>query len=209
MLPAPSTRSRSSFWERVIGRGTGLLARQPPHRRLPLLGPLGRPFRLVDKGTAVLVAGGVGSAALYLLARSLLARGVRFDVYYGGRSGLDLALSDRFEGLAKASGGEFLAATEDGSRGRRGLITEPLAEALTDGRFDFVYTCGPVPMMARVAELCGQQGVEGEAALETPMGCGYGACLGCAVPHVSGRWALCCQDGPAFPMHEVRWGERM
>jgi len=82
--------------------------------------------------------------------------------------------------------------------GRRVVVLE------TDAH-DVVYTCGPTGLMARVAELAERGGVRGEAALETPMGCGYGACLGCAVRHVSGRYALCCQDGPVFALDEVVW----
>jgi dihydroorotate dehydrogenase electron transfer subunit len=60
-------------------------------------------------------------------------------------------------------------------------------------------------LLARLAALATEHGVGGEAALETPMGCGYGACLGCAVPHVDGRYALCCKDGPVFRFDEVVW----
>lgn len=190
---------------KVVGRGTELLARCREGDRLPILGPLGRPFRVVPEGPVALVAGGVGSAALLLLARELVRRTVPFELFYGGRAAADLAHSELFEVLAREVGGGVVATTEDGSRGRRGLVTEPLEEGLAAGRFRFVYACGPMPLLARVAELCSSAGVAGEAALETPMGCGFGACLGCAVPHTSGRWALCCQDGPVFALDEVCW----
>jgi len=190
---------------KVVGRGTRLLANVREGDCLPLLGPLGRPFSIVGDGPVALVAGGVGSAALLLLARELVRRRLRFDFYYGGRSADDLAHRELFERLAYEVGGRFVATTEDGSLGHAGLVTEPLMQALERRDLRFVYACGPMPLLARVAELCTESGVAGQAALETPMGCGYGACLGCAVPHASGRWALCCQDGPVFGFDEVCW----
>lgn len=190
---------------KIIGVGTRALARSKRGFAMPTLGPLGRGFHIVESGPVALVAGGVGSAALLLLARRLAAQGVEVDVLYGGRSEVDLACDDRFRRAAEASGGRYLATTEDGSAGEQGLITEPLEAGLAAGRYRFVYTCGPHGLMRRVAELGEQYAVPGEAALETPMGCGYGACLGCAVPRASGGFALCCKDGPIFGFDEVAW----
>ena len=100
-----------------------------------------------------------------------------------------------------------MATTEDGSFGRRGLVTEPLAEALAADplRYGSMYACGPMGLLARLAALAGEHGVFAEAALETPMGCGFGACLGCAVPLTTGRYGLCCKDGPVFRLADVVW----
>ncbi|HVS14960.1 MAG TPA: dihydroorotate dehydrogenase electron transfer subunit [Thermoanaerobaculia bacterium] len=190
---------------KVIGRGTRRLADCRPGDSLPLLGPLGRGFALPAGGAPVLVAGGVGSAALLLLARALAARGVAFDVYYGGRSAVDLACGDRFRRLAESSGGRYVTTTEDGTAGEHGLITTPLERALAAGCHDALFTCGPHGLMRRVAQLGEAYGVPGQAALETAMGCGYGACLGCAVTRCDGRYALCCKDGPVFDLGEVTW----
>jgi dihydroorotate dehydrogenase electron transfer subunit len=197
--------TRLELLGKVIGPGTSRLAARRQGEQVRLLGPLGRGFRLESSGRAALVAGGVGSAALLLLARALALAGGVFDVLYGGRAARDLACSHRFAEVARGAGGELLPVTEDGSRGARGLVTEKLEEGLVARRWDRVYACGPMPMMARVAALAGRYGIPGQAALETPMGCGYGACLGCAVPHRDGRFALCCQDGPVFELGEVRW----
>ena len=190
---------------KIIGVGTRALAHSTPGFAMPTLGPLGRGFHMVEEGPVGLVAGGVGSAALLLLAQQLAAKGVELDVLYGGRSSVDLACADRFQQAVKASGGRYVATTEDGSAGTKGLITEPLEDGLRQGRYRFLYTCGPHGLMRRVAELGMQYQVPGEAALETPMGCGYGACLGCAVPRPSGGYALCCKDGPIFGFDEVAW----
>ena len=193
---------------KVIGPGTEGLARMNPGQEVPLLGPLGQGFSppqgAGDRPLA-LVAGGIGSAALLLWARALLEQNETFDFYYGGYGATDLALSDRFEELARASGGELICATENGERGHRGYITEPLDAALSAGRYGALYTCGPEGLMARVAALGAEHGVPGQAALETEMGCGYGACLGCAVEHTDGRFRLCCKDGPVFSLKEVVW----
>lgn len=205
---------------KVIGAGTRRLAELEPRQQRAVLGPLGRGFRVVpgrakepasrslpeaESPRPALVAGGVGSAALLLLARTLYHSGRAFDFYYGGRARIDLACGSRFEALARAHGGRYVVTTEDGSAGRRGLVTEPLEEALEAGRHDAVYTCGPLALMARVAELAAFYGVVGQAALETPMGCGFGACIGCAVPVLRGGYALCCRDGPVFELEEVDW----
>lgn len=190
---------------KVVGRGTRRLARCRPGDRLEILGPLGRPFRPPPGHPVALVAGGIGSAALLLLARGLARDGVTFDFYYGGASARDLVHGDDFEALAKGSGGAFIATTEDGTAGRRGRITEPLEPSLAAHRYQHVYSCGPMGLLARLAALTQEHSVSGEAALETPMGCGFGACLGCAVPHRSGRFALCCTEGPVFPLDQVIW----
>jgi dihydroorotate dehydrogenase electron transfer subunit len=95
--------------------------------------------------------------------------------------------------------------TEDGSAGLTGRVTDPLAPRLAEGRYRASYSCGPHGLLERLAAIHAAAGVPGEAALESEMGCGFGACLGCAIPHVSGRYALCCKDGPVFALDEVRW----
>jgi dihydroorotate dehydrogenase electron transfer subunit len=200
------TRARVELLAKVVGRGTRAMSELAPGARRRLLAPLGRGFTLPEAGPVALVAGGVGSAPLLLLARRLGERGVPFDFFYGGRSEIDLARADEFEALTDAAGGRFVAATEDGSRGVRGRVTAALAAALDGGSaYHSAYACGPMPMLAALAALARERGLVAHAALETEMGCGFGACLGCAVPHVDGRYALCCKDGPVFRLDEVRW----
>ncbi len=205
--------ARIELLVKIVGPGTRALAARRPGERIAVLGPLGRAFgaaggvgeRPADARPVALVAGGVGSAPLLLLGRRLLAEGVCFDFFYGGRSAIDLARSEVFAALAEASGGTLIATTEDGSVGFRGLVTVPLAERLAAGRYRKVFSCGPMGLLQRLAELSAEHAVPGEAALETPMGCGFGACLGCAVELVDGRFALCCKDGPVFAFDEVKW----
>ena len=190
---------------KIVGRGTEHLASRQVGDRLAVLGPLGRAFTPPPAGPVALVAGGIGSAPLLLLARQLLAAGCRCSIFYGGRTGVDLARQGLFAELATASGGTLVATTEDGSSGRRGLVTEPLEEGLARQEFRRIYACGPQGLLRRLAALSAQYGVPGEAALEAPMGCGFGACLGCAVTLADGAFALCCREGPVFPFERVRW----
>jgi len=197
---------------KIVGRGTRAMAELRAGERRRVLGPLGRGFTLPEEGPVALVAGGVGSAPLILLARELVRKGVAFDVFYGGRAAGDLPRAGDLAAFAEASGGRLVAATEDGSRGFAGRVTSALEAELDaapgaklGARYNELFACGPMPMLAALARLAAVRGLTAQGALETEMGCGYGACLGCAVPHVSGRFALCCKDGPVFRLDEVRW----
>src|SRR6202043_443607 len=105
-----------------------------------------------------------------------------------------------------------LEATEDGSRGLRGRVTDLIPDALL-GNPEAVFACGPNPMLAAVAGILAARRPDQprvrEASLEAPMGCGFGTCLGCALPVLRGdgerAWALCCSDGPVMAMGEVGW----
>ena len=201
-----------SLLGKVIGSGTAALAACVPGERIPVLGPLGSGFHGVEQsgpssGRAALVAGGIGSAGLGLLAQALERAGRPFDFFYGGRGSEDLVEAEAFRRLSERSGGRLVTTTEDGSAGDRGLITTAFEAALGDdgGGYSTVCTCGPHGLMAAVARIAAVGGIAGEAATETPMGCGYGACLGCAVTLSDGRYALCCRQGPVFGLEEVAW----
>ena len=205
-----------SLLGKVIGRGTAALAACKPGEDVPVLGPLGTGFHSMGwdgrrAGRAALVAGGIGSAGLGLLAQALARAGRPFDFYYGGRGAGDLVEAAKFGRLSESTGGRLLGTTEDGSAGARGLVTEALAATIEAGAagsapvYETIYTCGPHGLMAAVARIAAEHGIEGEAAMETPMGCGYGACLGCAVELRKGGYALCCRHGPAFDLKEVVW----
>ncbi len=204
--------ARIELLVKIVGPGTRALAGKRPGDRLLVLGPLGQPFGSADPAPGpadprpvALVAGGVGAAPLLLLGRRLLAEGTRFDFFYGGRSNLDLACRERFASVAQASGGELFATTEDGSAGEPGLVTAALAAPLAAGVYRKIFACGPVGLLKKLAEMSAEHAIPGEAALETPMGCGFGACLGCAVELATGRFALCCKDGPVFAFDAVKW----
>ena len=203
LLPRPmsylSGGRTPSILIKVFGEGTVRMARAEPGEPFSLLGPLGNPWRPHSAGRRqVLVGGGVGIAPLIFLARKLVSLGLCPLALYGGRSARDLPLDDELSELA-----ELAVATEDGSRGSHGRVTDLLERALEPGME--VYTCGPDRMMAKVAEICAARDTPCEASLETPMACGYGVCLGCPVPTVDGQYLYACMQGPCIDARRVDW----
>ncbi len=151
-------------------------------------GPFGTGWT-VKRGKALLVGGGYGAAPLYFLARELHGHGGRVEAALGARTAPDLLFADRFAGL----GVRVHKATEDGSEGAAGRVTEVVAPLLESGRFDRLYACGPEGMLEALEALCRQAQVPGELSHEAYMRCGVGICGSCE--HGS---RLVCMDGPVF-----------
>ncbi len=192
-----------------IGKGTGLLYDVEPGARLECLGPLGRPFEPVaPPAQAWMVAGGVGLAPFVTLAEALVARGTDTTLFYGARRARDLHCADLFERM----GIRTVYSTEDGSRGRRGLITAPLDEqlgAISPSREVRLYVCGPTPMMRAVADVAAAHRRQCAVSLEQVMGCGMGGCYSCVVPARDASGAphhtRSCIDGPVFDASRIVW----
>jgi dihydroorotate dehydrogenase electron transfer subunit len=183
------------------GRGTALLAEALPGQAVGVVGPLGRGFPAPEPGErALLVAGGTGIASVFELARTLVADGP-VTVLLGARGADDLMGLEDFAAL----GLDLRIATEDGSRGERGLVTELLEQALSEAGPQRIYVCGPNAMMERCAGLASARGTPCIASLENHMACGFGVCLGCAAPLAAGGYALVCRDGPMFDAVDVAW----
>lgn len=188
---------------KVSGRGTRLLADARPGERVRVVGPLGVGFPLPAPGQrALLVGGGTGIASLHDLAAAARGRGP-VVVLLGARSAGDLM----GHGDLAALGIELRVATEDGSAGRRGQVTALLEQALAEpgAGDDLVYACGPTPMMRRSAEIAAGRGRRCLVSLENRMACGFGVCLGCAVPRAGGGFALVCRDGPVLGAETLAW----
>ena len=193
--------ARVDLLYKVVGRGTALMAALRRGESVHLVGPLGRGFAEPRAGErALLVGGGTGIASLRGLAERA-AQGGASVVMLGARSATDLMGREDFEAL----GVELRIATEDGSAGRRGLVTELLAEALGAPGPSRVYACGPTPMMRAAARLAAQGNAACQVSLENRMACGFGVCLGCAVPRVGEGFDLVCRDGPVFSAERLRW----
>jgi len=199
-----------SFVFERVGVGTRLLAAMRPGDLLTSLGPLGTGFTLSPSlRRVVCVAGGLGCAPFPLLAAQAVALGIPdVVVLHGAATAARLYPRERFtRGL---TGVQVVEATDDGTRGHHGLVVELIGAALGGG-LDAVYACGPNPMLAATARvLHGGAAVPDirEVSLEAPMGCGFGTCLGCALPvHRDGgtAWALCCREGPVMHMDAVDW----
>jgi dihydroorotate dehydrogenase electron transfer subunit len=199
-----------SIFNKRIGAGTTLLSQVEAGARLPLLGPLGRPFEPVDPpAEAWMIAGGVGLAPFVTLAAALAARRTATTLFYGARTAEELYCVELFEAL----GVTIVLATEDGSRGVRGRITAPLDAALNErplGNPVKLYVCGPTPMMRACAVLAGAHGRACDVSLEQVMGCGLGGCYSCVVlargvdggrPHHTRT----CIEGPVFDAQRVVW----
>jgi len=175
------------FLAEAVGPGTGRLCELEPGEGLLLTGPLGIGFAPAMSGRPLLVGGGVGSAPLLALAGEL---GDRARVTLGFRSAAHAEVASMFEPAPAL-------ATDDGSVGRRGLVTDLLREALGDDPLATVHACGPPAMLEAVRALCAELGVPAQLALEAGMACGFGACFGCVVPTREG-YRRVCVDGPVL-----------
>lgn len=193
-------RSWLSVLYQVHGRGTARLGRLTPGEGVWALGPLGRPFAPPTRpGPALVVAGGVGIPPFLLVVRDLVARGVETVVLLGARDAAHLYLRAELA----AAGAEVRLATEDGSAGRRGLVTDLLEGELAargPAGVGAVYTCGPEGMLRAVVRIAQRAGVPGEASLERLMACGFGVCFTCVCrlrgPDGDLRNRRTCLDGP-------------
>jgi NAD(P)H-flavin reductase len=181
------------FFLEAIGPGTGRLGGLHVGEGLNLVGPLGIGFAVSPTGRPILVGGGIGAAPLLCLRDEL---GDRARVLLGFRD------AAHAEGARLFGDRGVEVATDDGSVGRRGFVTELLREELDRGADATVYACGPPPMLEAVRALCAEREVPAQLALESGMACGYGACFGCVVPTRSGYVRLCV-DGPVLAGEEL------
>ncbi|HEX3017485.1 MAG TPA: dihydroorotate dehydrogenase electron transfer subunit [Caproicibacter sp.] len=186
------------FVFQVRGEGTAILAGFQPGDSLNLLAPLGNGFDLGDTSRrALFVGGGIGVPPLLAAAAPFGKNAVLAAGFRGKES---IILKDDFE----ASGCKVLIATDDGSYGHHGLVTE-----LLDGlEYDVIFACGPKPMLRAVCGLAEERGIPCLVSLEERMACGIGACLGCAVK-LRGEngeyYGHVCKDGPVFDSRRVVW----
>lgn len=231
------------FIQRVVGVGTDWMGKLRPGDAVHLLGPLGNRFTLPPAGgTALLVGGGVGIPPMLYLAERLAGR--EAVVFAGAltRDLLPLTIEDSDRQMPgpdavepRLNVAEFarhgvraVLTTDDGSYGFRGFVTQAL-ERYLDARFPcsplstqhsglpVIYTCGPEPMMRRVADIAAGRGIECQVAVERAMACGMGTCQSCCIrvrkpdpaavplPGKDWCWRLACTDGPVFRGTELLW----
>jgi dihydroorotate dehydrogenase electron transfer subunit len=195
---------------RAAGRGTSLFSRMKPGALLAVLGPLGRGFTLPrDVRKVILLAGGVGVAPLtFLLQESCLrdtsVQKAKTTAYVGARTAKLLAGIERLEGFC-----DLRIATDDGSAGYQGLVTDLLRRDLRgyDTEETMIYACGPAAMIRSLAFIVKESDIRCEVSLEERMACGIGACLGCAVAITDGdgkrAYRRVCHDGPVFDIREI------
>ena len=171
---------------KTVGGGTFAMSNLKPGEVLDVLLPLGNGFDLNKRGEkTLLVGGGIGMPPMYLAAKGLRSMGVTPQVVIGFNSDADVLPMDRFQAL----GIEPVITTVDGSYGIKGFVTD----AMKDMVYDYVYCCGPSPMLKAVFA----QAPDGQFSFEERMGCGFGACMGCSIETKDG-YKRVCADGPVF-----------
>jgi dihydroorotate dehydrogenase electron transfer subunit len=211
---------------RTVGRGTEWMTRLREGERLDMLGPLGRPFEVDPRSQhLLLIAGGLGMAGVRMLADEAVRDGRQVTILFGA-----LDANHVYPSSFLPDEVEYVVATDDGSLGHRGYVTELLPEY--EAWADQAFACGPHPMLARLARLAagrrermgvaklGRKRGGGKAdpagsvaarrkaflqvSMEQTMGCAVGACLGCTVIGVDGPLRV-CREGPVFASDEIAW----
>lgn len=189
---------------RVIGTGTEILSLKKPGHEINVLGPLGCGFDTdFPQPRGLIVAGGVGSADLFFLAQRLAEKGKSVIFLWGVRKNTELFGIHRLEKRSV----DLRIATEDGSAGFHGMVTDLLEKTFRDDkgliRNAFGFVCGPKGMIHRVQSIVNQTEMTWQASLEEKMACGLNVCKGCAVRMKAGGYAMVCSDGPVFNLREV------
>lgn len=193
------------IWYAIVGEGTERLAHLRPGDTTTVLGPGGHGWTVpAGARRCLLVAGGIGMPPIFCLAERILATtDASVRVIAGAKTASALVGVDEL--AAAGDRLELMIATDDGTAGHQGFTTDLVDEALAAGdAYDYVATCGPEPMMAKVAAAAAQAGVPCEASLERMMSCGFGACATCAVETTGGMKGA-CMCGPVFDAKEVVW----
>ncbi|MBR2374240.1 MAG: dihydroorotate dehydrogenase electron transfer subunit [Lentisphaeria bacterium] len=192
---------------KVVGKGTAALSTMKKGEFCDLMGPQGTPFTPRSDYRALIIVGGYGAAATWQLTRSMPG-GV---VLLGARSADDLLLTKEYAD----AGFDVCIATNDGSVGKKGFVTELIPEVMAEKSEKpfFIYGCGPKPMLMALAALMRKENIPGELSLDEIMCCGVGSCFGCVVKVNDSesadkfRYARSCVEGPVFPAENIYIGD--
>ena len=196
-------KGRVELLYRVIGRGTALMQKAREGHFFNVMGPLGNGFDIHGSFThALVVAGGIGGAPVIFLIDELLALGKKVTFLYGAREGCEIAGLPDLKSVCE----RMDLATDDGSMGHHGMVTDLLEEFLAehlneDSVMGFV--CGPIPMLKRVQEIAKNTSFGWQASIEERMACGVGVCIGCAIKAEGGGYKIVCSEGPVFYIEEI------
>ena len=212
---------------KVVGRGTEFLTTLPKNTTLDVLGPLGQGFAISDRSNAVLIAGGMGIAPLFMLGEELVKKEKKVFFLIGAEK-KSLIL---YEAECQNLGAEIFVSTDNGSYGHKGFVTALLISLLDEGRIPHdaqYYACGPDPMLRALSPIAKSRSLSCQVSIEEKMACGIGACLSCVCkvdpeiaiarrglkeshiqtsPDFAYGHALVCTDGPVFDIDEIVWDE--
>jgi dihydroorotate dehydrogenase electron transfer subunit len=193
---------------KTVGSGTGVLSEKKLGERLWVMGPLGNGFSLPAPGNkAIMVAGGIGIAPLNFLAGAIKKKPIEFMIGFASSGDIipNGQITDRDMNIS--------IATDDGSFGYPGMVTELLIECLDRQVHQsdklLIYACGPMPMLKKTALIAADRNIICWVSLEAMMACGLGACQGCAVKVMQQDkptpYRHVCKDGPVFPSTDIDW----
>ncbi|HKB12820.1 MAG TPA: dihydroorotate dehydrogenase electron transfer subunit [Vicinamibacterales bacterium] len=206
---ATSTAIAITILSKRVGPSTRLIYDADAGDTIDCLGPLGRPFTVVQPPTeAWMIAGGVGLAPFATLAEALRARGVKTTLFYGARRAAELFYLDMFRALDV----ELVLTTEDGSAGERGRVVAPLDRRLAAPGAKaavMLYACGPEGMLAATAGIAIKHGRQCQVSVERIMGCGLGGCYSCVIPMRADdggyHHVRSCIAGPVLAADRIGW----
>jgi dihydroorotate dehydrogenase electron transfer subunit len=180
----------------IVGGGTQWLSQRASGDKLDLLGPLGNGFSL-NAGTRrlLLAAGGIGVAPMHFIAEEAVKKGLSVTLLYGAPTATYLYphLPD---------GIDVIYTTEDGSAGKKGMVTDIIPDFIDEA--DQIFACGPLPMYKTMARMPELKNKSTQVSLEVRMGCGVGVCYGCTVKTTQGLKQV-CKDGPVFELNDILW----
>jgi dihydroorotate dehydrogenase electron transfer subunit len=189
---------RLSLLFKVVGRGTRWLSERRAGEEIDLLGPLGIGYEIYpDSKKLLLAAGGIGIAPLVFLANDAIRKGKEVTLLLGAPTARQL-----YPTKLLPAGARLITATEDGSTGRKGMITDILSDFISGT--DQLFACGPLPMYKTMARMPGLKDKPVQVSLEMRMGCGLGICYGCTVKTRNGL-RQACKHGPIFDLDEILW----
>lgn len=185
---------------KVVGKGTDILRSREKNDKIDIIAPLGNGFTLENNKKSLLIGGGVGNAPLYYLAKKLKEKKNTVHFLYGARSEDCIYSKEKYSSVSDF----FTIATDDGSEGKKGFITDILGQMPDLNSFDRIYICGPSPMMKNAMRILNNINACVEVSVENYFGCGIGLCSGCAVETGQGM-IRACMEGPVIDGKTIIW----
>jgi len=205
LIPRPLSvhqvdRDKLALLFNIVGKGTRWLSQREVSDRVEIFGPLGNGFTIYPESkNLLLVAGGMGVAPLCFLASSANKQGHSIKILLGAQTKAQLCPEHLFQSESK-----LVAATEDGTAGHKGMITDLIPKYAAQP--DQIFACGPLAMYRTMSRVPKLKNKRVQVSLEIMMGCGRGVCYGCTIKTRQGLKKV-CQDGPVFDLHDIIWDE--